>query len=162
RASQSDCGDPRIGEDEMSPTARATLCTAAAVALLGAAFAPADDATKSGSPRAVFMPSKSTPLVALRLLFRVASEHDPKGKEGLAALTASMIAEGGTKELSYDQILEKFYPMAASLSASCHKEATVFSGEVHRDNLAAYKALATSMLTSPRFAPEDFERLRNE
>ena len=39
---------------------------------------------------------------------------------------------------------------------------TVFAGEVHRDNLAAYTPLATAMLTTPRFAPEDFERLRNE
>jgi zinc protease len=101
-------------------------------------------------------------LVALRFLFNVGSEHDPRGKEGLAALTAAMIAEGGTRDLAYDQILEKFYPMAAALSSACYKEATVFSGVVHRDNLDAYVALATSMFTNPRFAPEDFERLRNE
>ncbi len=52
--------------------------------------------------------------------------------------------------------------MAASLDGACHKEVTVFSGSVHRDNLAAYIPLATEMITQPRFAPEDFERLRNE
>ena len=33
---------------------------------------------------------------------------------------------------------------------------------IHRDNLGAYIPLATEMITQPRFAPEDFERLRNE
>jgi zinc protease len=113
-------------------------------------------------PLTTFLPVASTPLVALRFVFQVGSEDDPKGKEGLAALTAAMVAEGGTKTLSYDQLLEKFYPMATGLSGSCRREVTVFAGEVHRDNLAAYVPLVTSMLTTPRFATEDFERLKNE
>jgi zinc protease len=109
-----------------------------------------------------FLSVPSSPLVALRFLFRVGSQDDPKGKEGLAALTAAMVAEGGTKGLSYDQLLERFYPMAAGLAGACRREVTIFAGEVHRDNLAAYLPLATAMLTTPRFAPEDFERLKNE
>src|SRR5262249_50268943 len=104
----------------------------------------------------------SSPLVALRFVFRTGSQDDPSGKEGLAALTAAMIAQGGTKELSYDELLARFYPMAAGLGGACRREATVCAGEVHRDTLAAYVPLATAMLTTPRFAPEDFERLRNE
>ena len=49
-----------------------------------------------------------------------------------------------------------------SLDGSCHKEITVFSGVVHRDNLAAYIPIATEMIAQPRFDPADFERLRNE
>jgi zinc protease len=114
------------------------------------------------APRVTYIPSKSTPLVALRFLFRVGSQDDPPGKEGLAALTASMIAEGGTKDLSYEQILDRFYPMAAELSGACHKEVTLFAGVIHRDNLSEYERIVTAMLTAPRFAPEDFERLKNE
>jgi zinc protease len=137
---------------------------------LGLAFALSAALPKSlsaaegeGKPASVtFLPSPSSPLVALRFIFRVGSEHDPRGKEGLAALTAAMVAEGGTKELSYELLLQKFYPMAAELSSACRKEVTVFDGEVHRDNLAEYSRLAVSMLTTPRFAKEDFERLRSE
>jgi zinc protease len=151
----------------MTVTRRATLGGVLALALfpLGSHHALGDDVVKQAArnePASLFLPSRSTPLVAMRFVFHVGSEDDPRGKEGLAALTAAMIAEGGTKDLAYEQILEKFYPMAAALSSACYKEATVFSGEVHRDNLEAYAALATSMLTTPRFAPEDFERLRNE
>jgi zinc protease len=112
-------------------------------------------------PSAVVIPSDS-PLVAIRVVFNAGSECDPKGKEGLAALTAAMLAEGGTKTLSYEQVLEKLYPMAAAVSGACRKEVTVFSGEVHRDNLDKYKSLLVEAITSPRFDPADFERLRND
>ena len=121
---------------------------------------PVDKA--NSSPNATLLPSPSSPLVAVRFVFRVGSQNDPKGKEGLAALTASMIAEGGSKTLTYEQLLERFYPMAASLDGACRKEVTVFQGTIHRDNLKAYLPLATELLIAPRFAPDDFERLRNE
>ncbi|MDR3621941.1 MAG: pitrilysin family protein [Paludisphaera borealis] len=106
--------------------------------------------------------SSAGPLAAFRFVFQVGSQDDPKGKEGLAALTAAMVAEGGTQSLRYDQVLEKFYPIAAGLSGRCLKEVSVFSGTVHRDNLGVYIPLATEMIASPRFAPEDFDRLRKE
>jgi zinc protease len=109
-----------------------------------------------------WVPSPSSPLVAFQFVLRVGSQNDPKGKEGLAALTAAMIAEGGTRRLSYDQLLEKFYPMAASLDGACRKEVTVFQGTIHRDNVKAHFPLVTEMIATPRFAPEDFQRLRSE
>src|SRR5206468_784484 len=60
------------------------------------------------------------------------------------------------------QVLSRFYPMAAGLSGECRKEVTVFSGLVHRDNATRYFPVVVSMMTSPRFAAEDFERLRAE
>jgi zinc protease len=134
----------------------------AAAAVLRPSIAPAED-TKVASPvKTTVLPSPSDPLVALRFVLAVGSQNDPPGKEGLAALTAAMVAEGGTRSLSYDQLLAAFYPIAATLDGACRKEVTAFSGVVHRDNLPAYIPLATEMITQPRFAPEDFERLRNE
>jgi zinc protease len=118
--------------------------------------------TKVADKSAILIPSPSSPLVSFRFVFRVGSQDDPSGKEGLAALTTAMIAEGGTASLSYEQLLEKFYPMAATLDGACRKEATAFQGTVHRDNLKAYIPLVTELLTTPRFATDDFERLRNE
>jgi zinc protease len=111
---------------------------------------------------ATLLPSKSSPLVAIRFAFRTGSQDDPPGKEGLAALTAAMVAEGGTRDMTYEQILERFYPLASGLSQACFKELTVFSGEVHRDNLNRYLTVVATMMTVPRFAPDDFERLKNE
>jgi zinc protease len=114
------------------------------------------------SGRSTLLRSPTSPLVALRVLLRAGSQNDPPGKEGLAALTAAMVADGGTKSLTYDQLLEAFYPMAAGLAGVSHKEVTVFAGTIHRDNLGAFIPLVIEMITQPRLAPEDFERLRNQ
>jgi len=129
-----------------------------------AAFAaePAPTLAKLADRNEILIPSPSNPLVSFRLVFRVGSQDDPRGKEGLAALTAALIAKGGTASLTYEELLEKFYPMAATLEDACRKEATAFQGIVHRDNLRAYIPLVTELLTAPRFAIDDFERLRNE
>jgi zinc protease len=103
-----------------------------------------------------------SPLVAIRLMFHAGSKDDPAGREGLAALTARMLAEGGTKRYSYDEILQRLYPMAAAIGAHCDKEVTTFTGNVHRDKLAEFYDLFAEMLTAPRFDPDDFERLREE
>src|SRR5262247_3932074 len=68
-----------------------------------------------------------TPLVSFRILFLTGAADDPKGKEGVAALTAAMLAKGGSRERSYDQIVDAMYPMAASLDWQSDKEMTVFS-----------------------------------
>ena len=54
--------------------------------------------TAASAPRTVLLPSPGNPLVAIRLFFEVGGSDDPHGKEGLAALTAAMLGEGGTRE----------------------------------------------------------------
>lgn len=112
--------------------------------------------TKTAS---VLLPNRS-PLVTFRLLFMTGAAADPPGKEGVAALTAAMLAQGGSRELSYEQIVEAMYPMAASLSWQIDKEMTVFYGTTHADNLDAYYKLVSAMLLDPGFRQEDFARLK--
>lgn len=109
----------------------------------------------------VLQPGKS-PLVSLRIQFLIGSIDDPQGKEGLSALTAAMIAQGGSKNLTYDQIVEQFYPMAAGFSAQTDKEMTTFIGQTHVDNLAKYYAIVRQMLLEPGFREDDFTRLKQD
>jgi len=101
----------------------------------------------------------SNPLVALRVIFTTGTVEDPKGKNGLAALTAAMVAKGGTQKLAYADVLNAMYPMATSLGVYVTKEQTVFYGTVHKDNLEKYAALFGDLLLTPRFDKADFERL---
>jgi zinc protease len=109
----------------------------------------------------VLLPGTSA-LVTFRLLFMTGSAFDPPGKEGLAALTASMLAEGGTRTMTYDQIVEALYPMGASVNSQVDKEMTVFSGTTHVENLDRYYGLFKQMLLEPGFRAEDFTRLRED
>jgi len=130
-----------------------------AVAAPGAGIARAGKA--SISMTSVLLPNTS-PLVSFRFLFNVGSASDPKGKEGIAALTASMISDGGSRSMSYDQIVQAMYPMATGFASQVDKEMTVFAGTTHRDNLQKYYEIASGMLLDPGFRADDFNRLRTD
>ncbi|MDQ6786264.1 MAG: insulinase family protein [Acidobacteriota bacterium] len=109
----------------------------------------------------VFQPSKS-PLVSMRIQFLTGSVDDPAGKEGVASLTAAMLAQGGSKNLTYDEIVAEFYPMAAGFGGQTDKEMTTFVGQTHVDNLDKYYGLVRQMLLEPGFREEDFKRLKQD
>ena len=109
----------------------------------------------------VYLPSKS-PLISMRIQFLTGSVDDPKGKEGLSALTAAMIAQGGSKKLTYDQINSQFYPMASGFGGQVDKEMTTFVGQTHVDNLDKYYSLISQMLLDPGFREDDFKRLKSD
>jgi zinc protease len=101
------------------------------------------------------------PQVTFKLLFAAGSAHDPKGKEGLAALTAAMVTEAGSREAGIDEIRKTLFPMAASFSARVDKEMTVFTGSVHRDNGGAFFDTVLPQILDPGFGEEDFRRLKD-
>lgn len=103
-----------------------------------------------------------SPLIAFRILFRTGSAFDPKGKEGLATLTASMIAEAATQNNDYQKILELLFPMAASYASQVDKEMTVIRGVVHKDHLEVYYGLLRDAVLKPGFKQEDFDRLKTD
>jgi zinc protease len=104
----------------------------------------------------------ASPFVAFNVWVRIGSQHDPRGKEGLAALAANLLANGSTTADPYDAILTKLYPMAAGYGYAVDKEMTVFRGRVHRDNLDAYYALFRNALLSPAFSDDDFQRVKTQ
>src|SRR2546423_15426982 len=62
----------------------------------------------------VLLPNRS-PLVTFRILLMTGSAYDPKGKEGLASLTAPRLAEGGPRTKPYSQITDSTHPTATSV-----------------------------------------------
>jgi zinc protease len=113
-------------------------------------------------PEPVLLPVENDPNVVFKAWFRVGSQDDPPGKEGLAALTAALVTESGTRDLTYDQILEKLYPLAAGFEASVDKEMTVITGAGHRDIVGTFYELFREAMLRPGFRQEDFERLRSQ
>ncbi len=116
----------------------------------------------AGTVRTITLPEQGSPFVAFNIWIQAGSQDDPTDKEGLASLTAQVLSESGTTEDSYQEILAKLYPLAARFDASVDKEMTVFSGEVHKDNLEAFYSLLRNSLLSPAFRDEDFNRIQSE
>lgn len=108
----------------------------------------------------ILEPVPDDPGVSLRIAFRVGSQDDPVGREGLAALTARVMAEGATAHRGYAEILELLYPMAASYDVRVDVEQITFIGRAHRDTAERFAELMLDAVLDPAFAPEDVERIR--
>lgn len=131
----------------------------ATVAVLHAKDAPPAPAVLAAEP--VLFPVPQDPNVVFKLWFKVGSQDDPPGKEGLAALVGDLVSQGGTATRSYDEILAELFPLAAGYSVSVDKEMTVVTGTVHRDKVQEFYGLFSQVVLAPGFRAEDFERLRD-
>ncbi|MFL6334459.1 MAG: M16 family metallopeptidase [Pyrinomonadaceae bacterium] len=120
------------------------------------------NSSKAPAPIASVLEPSQSPLVSFRLLFMTGAAGDPAGKEGVAALTAAMLSEGGSRAMPYEQITEAFYPMAAGFGSQVDKEMTVFAGTTHVDNLEKYYGIIREMLLDPGFREDDFARLKDD
>jgi len=116
--------------------------------------------TRASQMRIVALPGNS-PVVTLRLVFTTGAARDPDDKPGLARLTAEMLAGGGSKDLTYKEIVDAFFPMASSVGSQVDLEMTTFSGATHVDNLEAYYKLFRAMLLDPGWREDDFKRLKD-
>jgi zinc protease len=137
------------------------LKSALFLALVLTAGAPLLHAQRTNDIAVLLRPSKS-PLVSFRIVFLTGSAYDPVGKEGVASLTAALVAEGGSQRLAYEEIIKRMYPMATSFGWQVDKEMTVFTGSTHVDNLQRYYNLIREMVLSPGFRDEDFRRLKTD
>jgi zinc protease len=115
-----------------------------------------------GGGGTISMEEKGSPFIAFDIWVKAGSQNDPEGKEGLASLTAQLLADGSTQQDSYQQIIEKLYPMATGYGASVDKEMTVFRGTVHVDNLEGYYELLKNALLTPAFSQADFDRIKSQ
>ena len=109
----------------------------------------------------VLLPVPDDPTISFRVWFKVGSQNDPPGKQGLAYLTGQLIAEGSTTDNSYEQILEKLYPLAAGYQIRVDREMTVLGGRTHKDNLDTHYKLFTDAYLHPAFKEQDFERVKS-
>ncbi len=119
-------------------------------------------APKAGDAKFDLLVQKSVlPQVRFKLLFEAGSAHDPAGKEGLAALTAAMVARAGSSERKYDEVTKALFPIAGGFGEQADKEMTTFTGTIHKDNWNQFLDVALPQLLTPGFREDDFRRLKD-
>ena len=104
----------------------------------------------------------SSPVVNFRFVFRTGAASDPAGKPGTAALTTAMLTRGGTRALTYKQIVDALFPMAASISGQVDKDMIVIEVATNVDNLDAYYAILRDAVLDPGWRADDLQRLRDD
>ena len=154
--------DPLTAAIQKAPPLASVKPTAALSTTSAAVAPPSLKPTSDVAADVRLVQQKSVlPQLNVKLLFTIGSAHDPAGKEGLAALTASMIAEAGSRAMTIEQIEEVLYPMAGSFSPHVDKEMTTFTGVIHRDHWSPFLGTVLPQLVDPGFRDEDFKRLKD-
>jgi zinc protease len=80
---------------------------------------------------------------------------------GLATLTAEMLEEG-TRRLSSTELVEELDGLGATLSVSADDDEISISASALNEHVPRLIGLIEEVLFEPRFAQEDFERLRRQ
>lgn len=124
--------------------------------------------TATAGPEVVTLDS-SSPLISIRIMVRAGSAMDPAGREGLAALTAEALLDGGygpdgavvTKEELARRT--QAWGQGARPSFSVNREVSIISMTVPRNALQVYAdEILAPLLNTPRFEEAEVERLKNE
>ncbi len=97
--------------------------------------------------------------VVVKLRFQNGSISDPAGKEGLTNLTANLVTQGGTDKMTYSEIQDFLYPMAAGYFANVDKEVTTFTFQVHVDFVDQFFPVMMDLMLHPSFSENDFQRI---
>lgn len=104
--------------------------------------------------RVLYLQDKTLPVFRATLAFRAGSLDDPKGKEGLAAMTASLLRNGGTDRSFWSQLDTLLESKGASVEFQADKESS--SARIHcfdRDAAVVLEQVAGMLQTPSFFGP---------
>ena len=105
---------------------------------------------KSGSI-AYVVPDRELPLVNINVLVRTGDYLDPAGKEGLANLTGYLLARGGTKSKTAEDLEERLAFLAALLNSEIRDTQGNVSLNLLSKDLNEGLAILREVLAAPRF-----------
>jgi predicted Zn-dependent peptidase len=105
---------------------------------------------KSG-PIAYVVPDKELPLVNIVVLVRTGEYLEPAGKEGLADLTGYLLARGGTKTKTAEELEERLAFLAADLSSGVNDTQGSVRLNLLSKDLDEGLAIVREVLSAPRF-----------
>ena len=98
--------------------------------------------------------------IVVKLMFTNGSICDPVGKGGLTYTTAQIITQGGTGELTFSDIQDEIYSMAANYYSSVDKEVSIFTFQFHKDWMEKFYPIMIGLITNPSLSQADFDRVK--
>ena len=110
---------------------------------------------KSG-PVAYVVPDHELPLVSIVILVRTGEYLEPAGKEGLAETAGYLLAHGGTRTKSAEELEERLAFLAAHLGSGVGDTQGSVSLNLLSKDLKEGMAILREVLSAPRFQEERF------
>jgi zinc protease len=111
--------------------------------------------------KVVVMPDHRLPLAHWSLAIRHGSFNDPSGKEGLASLTANLMARGAA-DLNNIQLGEDLESRGISLSVTDERDHLTLHGDCPVEQLDHGILRSHQVLLQPLFDPEEFANFKQQ
>jgi zinc protease len=111
--------------------------------------------------RLITAPVAKLPLVTVLVLVDAGATSEPRGKEGVAALTAAGLLEGTTK-FDGAELAEKFEQLGTSLESGADWDSAFLKITVLSNKLEEAIRLLGDAISSPVFPEREIERLKAE
>ena len=108
----------------------------------------------------ILVPRADVPLVAFNLVLRGGARLDPVGRDGTAALTADLLTYGAGARDAYAWA-DAVEGAGGNLDADAHGEAILVHGQFLARDAALMLQLLSDAVLQPRFAAEEFAKLRD-
>ncbi|MBA5764579.1 insulinase family protein [Vibrio sp. 404] len=105
--------------------------------------------------------SDETPTVQMDIRFPAGERYAPKGKEGIANLTAAMMQEG-TLHSSLEELQARLDKLGSSVAINAGNYTTTISLASLEKNLPQTLAIVDEVLFKPRFDEQDFDRVKQQ
>ena len=109
----------------------------------------------------LFLETHRVPLVQVAVVLRPGAAADPKGKPGLANLTAEMLDRGAGGRTAL-QLSDEIDHLGAEIGAEAGWDESAVGLGVPSERLEPALAIFSDVVRKPTFPPEELERVRKE
>jgi zinc protease len=124
-------------------------------------FPPYEIKTLANGLKVVYVSHHEQPAVSIRLIVRAGAAMDPKGKLGLAMLTASLLDQGAGGRTA-EQIADTIDFNGGILGTGAGTDLTYVNAVVMKDSLELGLQLLSDVVRRPTFAADEIERQRQQ
>src|SRR6202166_874507 len=124
-------------------------------------FPPYQLQTLSNGLQVVAVPHHEQPVVSMRMIVRAGGSLDPKGKNGLAELAASLLTQGAGDK-SANELNDTIDFIGGALGAGAGTDLSFVNAVVMKDSFETGLRLLSDVARRPTFAAEEIERQRQQ
>lgn len=108
------------------------------------------------------VPDRTLPLVRARAYARTGASFDPKGKEGLAALTFRALRSCGAGKLGPDELVDRLDKLASSIDGDADRASATVDAWMPASFQDDVLALLADVLRRPRFDEKRLDKVRSD
>ena len=124
-------------------------------------FPPYEVRTLGNGMQVVAVLHHEQPAVSVRLLVRAGAAQDPKGKGGVATLTAALLDQGTTTKSAF-QIADAIDSIGGGLGTGAGSDLSFVNAVVMKDSFGTAMDLLADVVHNPAFADEEIERQKQQ